>query len=637
MQLTKILTKKLTSFWLLSLAAVAFVFLLCAVMSFIQLTYSFQQQKVAELETMLVAHHKLHGDSQLDTWLPPLLSAYNAVDFTLTHDKQVIYQLHQDNPILPESSLTLYQRQLEHGLSLSLTLPAPFVLYHLGWSESVILLIGFIAIGLFVRFGHRWYSRELDGIEQLAQRSKLILEGNLAQAAQLPTNGKPRLINRALTKLLTDLDDAHKERGRLDQFIRKDTFLDKQTQIGNGIFFQNRLDALSHNQQMIAHGVLMLIEFDDVDLVEDKLGESDLTAMLTLTTEAITAVLAQYEDSIFARRSYQQLVIVVPQLSLAEADQLAQRVLKACLALPFYGIGNPENFLHLGSAFFKAGDLQVQLIDEAEMALRAAQLQQVNNWFMYDKGAVDEEIAKGSVRWRSFLENALVSKRFFTLQQAVVDNDNSILHYEVFSRARDHQGKDVSATLFIPMANKCGLMPQIERQILEQVLFTLMPQNDATYCINLSLDTLVSRAFVRWIQSTLLEHRPLAARLIFEVSEDIIVKHQKNTALVKSLDMLRKMGAKLAVDHVGQHVVGTHYIQEFHFDLVKLHRSIVRQVHQRSENQLFIRSLIGGLYRAEVKVIAEGVESFEEWQTLKILGVSAAQGEYLAQITETEA
>ncbi|WP_351088549.1 RNase E specificity factor CsrD [Shewanella sp. S1-49-MNA-CIBAN-0167] len=635
MKLTKILTKKLTSFWLLSLVAVAFVFLLCAVMGFTQLTYTFQQQKVAELETMLAADYQQHGNNQFSTWLPPLLTAYNAVDFALSQGSQLVYQFHRSKADTPSSSLTLYQTQLSHGkLSMTITLPPPFSLHDFGWHELIMLVIGFISIGIFVRFGYGWYSRELDGIEQLALRSKLILDGHLKQAADMPTNGKPRMINRAISQLLAELDDACKERGRLDQFIRKDTFLDKQTQIGNPIFFQNRLDGLSHNQKMIVHGVLMLIEFDDVDLVEDQYGESGVKTMLSLTTQAITTALVQYEDSIFARRSYSQLAIVVPQLSQVEADQLAQRILKTCLALPFSGIGNPDNFLHLGCAFFKIADLQVQLVEEAEMALRAAQLQRVNNWFMYDKGALDEQIAKGSVRWRSFIENALVSKRFFTLQQVIVDSDNQILHYEIFSRARDLHGNDVRATLFIPMANKCGLMPQIERQMLEQVLFRLMSENTSTYSINLSLYSLTSRAFVRWLQSTLLEHRPLAARLIFEVSEDIIVKNQKNTSLLKTLDMLRKMGAKLAVDHVGQYVVGTHYIQEYHFDLVKLHRSIVRRVHQRSENQLFIRSLIGGLYRAEVKVIAEGVECFEEWQTLKILGVSAAQGEFLGQRSE---
>lgn len=56
MKFTRMLTTKLTSFWLMSLAAIAFVFLLSAMMSFVQLTYKFQQQKVAELETMLVTN-----------------------------------------------------------------------------------------------------------------------------------------------------------------------------------------------------------------------------------------------------------------------------------------------------------------------------------------------------------------------------------------------------------------------------------------------------------------------------------------------------------------------------------------------------------------------------------------------------
>ena len=353
MKLTKILTKKLTSFWLLSLAAVAFVFLLCAVMGFTQLTYTFQQQKVAELETMLVADYQQHGNKQFSTWLPPLLTAYKAVDFSLSHNSQLIYQFHHEQASASKSSLTLYKSSLSKGqLLMTMTLPPPFSLRNFGWHELVILLIGFTSIGFFVRFGYGWYSRELDGIEQLAQRSKLILDGHLKQAADVPTNGKPRMINRAISKLLAELDDAHKERGRLDQFIRKDTFLDKQTQIGNPIFFQNRLDGLSHHQKMVAHGVLMLIEFDDVDLVEDQFGEGGVKAMLSLTTEAITAVLMQYEDSIFARRSYSQLAIVVPQLSLLEADQLAQRILKTCIALPFYGIGNPDNFFHLGCAFW---------------------------------------------------------------------------------------------------------------------------------------------------------------------------------------------------------------------------------------------------------------------------------------------
>ncbi|MCS6119494.1 RNase E specificity factor CsrD [Shewanella baltica] len=647
MKFTRMLTTKLTSFWLMSLAAIAFVFLLSAMMSFVQLTYKFQQQKVAELETMLVDQYQHQPDWDLEAWLPPMLLAYNAVDFRLTLKDEVIFA-YEGN--LTTQNAMVYDHVLDpkSGLRMQLTLTQPFEHYTFSWYEILILLVGVLAVAALVRFGYLWFSQQLDGIEELALRSRLILQGKHEQALATPGNGKPRLINRALTKLLEELQDAQKERGRFDKFIRSNTFLDAETRIGNRLFLNNRLDALSHNQAMLAHGVIYLLEMDDLDLLQQSQGEAVTKELLNSTVNAISQLLQTQANSIFARRSHNQFAIVVPQISLIEADQFASKLLKICLSQPLPEVDNSDNFFHLGCAYFTAGDNAAQLIEEADMALRAAQLQGNSNWFMYDKGAIDEEFAKGSVRWRSFLENALVQRRFFPFSQPIIDSDGNEHHKEIFTRARDNQGALIRATLFIPMANKCGLMPQVERQIIERVLLLLSNelaggvQNTQTnkksapqiYSINLSLDSLMSRAFTQWLKTTLLEYRHLTTRLIFEVSEDIVIQHQEK--LQPKLDMIRKMGARLCVDHVGQQVVGTYYIRECHFDLIKLHRSIVRHIHLRPENQLFIRSLIGGLYRTEVQVCAEGIEVFEEWQTLQILGVGAAQGMYFSEPIEAK-
>ncbi|NMH65206.1 RNase E specificity factor CsrD [Shewanella salipaludis] len=635
MKLTRMLTKKLTSFWLTSLAAVAFVCLLIAVMSFMQLTYKFQQQKVMELESMLVEHYQAESDWSLDTWLPPMLIAYNAGAFRLSLERELLFEYEGNTH---DSNVIVYDHVLdsEHGLSMYLTLPQPFARHSLGWYELLIFLVGMTAIALFVRFGYLWLSRQLEGIEELAQRSQLILQGRHEQALATPGKGKPRLINRALTHLLEALQDAHKERGRLDKFIRANTFLDTETQIGNHLFLKNRLDALSDEHGMITYGVLYLLEMDDLDALEASLGETPALELLHGTIAGINRVLLTQADSIFARRSRNQFAVVVPQISLGEADKLAAKLLKVCLSQPLPEFDNRDNFYHLGGAYFEAGDAQEQLVEEADMALRAAQLQGSSNWFMYDKGIVDDKLFKSSVRWRSFLENALANKQFLAFSQPIMDSDNQLHHEEIFTRVRDGQGGIILATSFIPMANKCGLMPQIERQILERVLFGLLgdPGNRRVrYSVNLSLDSLLSRSFMRWLQTCLLEHRHLTSRLIVEVTEEMVIHHRER--LKPQLDMIRKMGVTLCVDHVGQQVVGTYYIKEYHFDLVKLHRSIVRRIHVRQENQLFIRSLIGGLYRADVQICAEGVELFEEWQTLRILGVSAAQGLYFREPEET--
>lgn len=632
MKFTRILTTKLTSFWLMSLAAIAFVFLLSAMMGFVQLTYKFQQQKVSELESMLVNHYHTQPDWELESWLPPMLLAYNAVDFRLTLNDDVLFA-YKGN-VLAQNAM-VYNHLLDPaGLRMTLTLPQPFAHYSVSWYEILILGVGLLAVIALVRLGYSWFSQQLDGIEELAERSRLILQGKHEQALATPGKGRPRLINRALTKLLEELQDAQKERGRFDKFIRSNTFLDAETRIGNRLFLNNRLDALSNDQGMVAHGVIYLLEMDDLDLLQQAKGEQVAKDLLSATVNGISQILQSLPNSIFARRSHNQFAIVVPQISLIEADQLASKLLKVCLSQPLPDVENSDNFFHLGCAYFTAGDNAAQLIDEADMALRAAQLQGNSNWFMYDKGAIDEEFAKGSVRWRSFLENALVQRRFYPFRQPIIDSDGIEHHREIFTRARDNQGALIRATLFIPMANKCGLMPQIERQMIERVLALLSNVQSANqvYSVNLSLDSLMSRAFTQWLKTTLLEYRHLAPQLIFEVSEDIVIHHQEK--LQPKLDMIRKMGARLCVDHVGQQVVGTYYIRECHFDMIKLHRSIVRHIHLRPENQLFIRSLIGGLYRTEVQVCAEGVEVFEEWQTLQILGVGMAQGMYFSDPIE---
>lgn len=626
MKLTGMLTKKLTGFWLMSLVAIAVVFLFASLMNFVHLTYTFQQHKVSELESVLATHFQEDNDWQLDAWLPPLLIAYDAAEFSLTQGQTVLYQ-YKDKTA--SNNLMVYKGMIgkERDIAMYLTLPQPFEEHNIDLYEILILVIGVLAVIIFVRYGNLWFAQQLSGIEILLKRSRLILKGRHEKALEFAVDGKPRVINRALTRLLEELKDAHKERSRFDKFIRSNTFLDPSTRIGNRLFFKNRLDALSNTKGMMGHGVLYLLEMEDLDLLQQKLGEQVISELIQANISDLNQVLNSQPGCIFARRSHNQFAIVIPQVSLKEADQLAIRLLKVCMSHAVQSIKGQDNIYYLGGAYFKTGDDKLQLLEEADMALKAAQLQGSSNWFMYDKGAVDIEFAKGSVRWRSFLEGALVDRRFVAFTQPVIDSDELVHHQEVFTRGRDRAGNLVRATMFIPMAKKCGLMPQIERQIIERVMFGLLtkPENaHVSFCINLCLDSLTSRAFVRWLQTTLLEYRHLATRLLFEVSEVDVVQHQEK--LRGPLDMLRKMGARLSVDHVGLQVVSTHYIKEFHFDQIKLHRSIIRQIHLRPENQLFVRSLIASLYRTDVEVCAEGVEALEEWQTLKILGISAAQG-----------
>ncbi|WP_298771538.1 RNase E specificity factor CsrD [uncultured Shewanella sp.] len=636
MKLTRMLTKKLTSFWLFSLAGVAFILFFTAVLSFVQLTYEFQQQKVSEIESMLVSHYQHDNDWKFDSWLPPILIAFKAQHFSLSQNGKKTFEYKDKSE---HTNTVTYEKVInkEQGIVMKMTLPEPFTVNHVGWYEVLIIVIGGLIVAAVVRFGFYWFSMQLEGIEGLAQRSQSILKGEYDRALLEKGTGQPRVINRALTRLLQELEDASKQRARFDQSIRSNTFLDPETGIGNRVFFDNRLDALTDDLKMTMPGVMYFLEIEDLDLLQQDSSFEKVDEMLSLIVLPINQVLSLQVNSFFARRSFNQFAIIVSQISQAEADRLAAKLLKICLRQVSSLIRETNDFVHLGGAYFNIGEDKDILLEEADMALRAAQLQGTSSWFMYDKGALDRDLSKGSVQWRSFLESALVNKRIFAFSRTVFDNEMLEQHREITCRLRDTQDHLIRATLFLPMAIKCGLTPQIERQVIETVLFDILRSQRGgqhKYSINLSLDTLMSRAFIRWLMRTLLEYRHLTSHLIFEVNEIIVVNHIDK--IRDTLNMIRKMGAALCVDRVGQQVVSAQYIKQCHFDLVKLHKSIIRKIHLREENQLFIRSLMGGLPRKDIVFGAEGVTSFEEWQTLLILGINIGQGPFFSELIEEE-
>ncbi len=113
-------------------------------------------------------------------------------------------------------------------------------------------------------------------------------------------------------------------------------------------------------------------------------------------------------------------------------------------------------------------------------------------------------------------------------------------------------------------------------------------------------------------------------RLCFEFTESHLVKHLDYMRPV--LKMIAAFNCQIVVGQVGRTIVSTHYIKEFKIDYLKLHRSLVKGIERRSENQLFVRSMVGVCRGADTQIIAVGVESEGEWKILQSLGVNGVQG-----------
>ncbi|NMP31917.1 EAL domain-containing protein [Thalassotalea sp. M1531] len=444
-----------------------------------------------------------------------------------------------------------------------------------------------------------------------------------------PITGKDP-ISESIAEIIKNLQEAKNKQGENELQIRERLLLDPETGVGNREYFNNRLEALLKEED--SRGAVLIICLKDYDTVQTAYGAHQALESVEQCIALIKKRLVNYSNYFIARPNEAELALLLPGLYADETAKLADKLMASFKQIPLpVGITKDE-FIHAGIACFAGQNQAYKVMAEADMALRNAQLQGPSQWFMYDSGEVASESAKGSLKWRTFLTNAIEKNAFVIFFQPVIaSQSDQILHHEVLSKVRDNQGKLISARVFLPMAQKCGLNARVDLLVFEQVcrLLQYEKKQQEACSLNVSIDALLDEKFIE-VMFTRLAHTPdIAKRLIIEVSEYHLVK--KHSKLIAVLSLLHELGVKILADKVGQYVVSTDYLNDCPISFIKLHRSIVYQIHEKIENQVFIQSLKARCIQHNVKIYALGVESKDEWRTLVHLGVTGGQGHFFTE------
>jgi len=454
-----------------------------------------------------------------------------------------------------------------------------------------------------------------------------------AQQDEMAIDVKPHLtyepVVQKIQRLNQQLQQAEQNDSRIEQLIRQRALLDSETGIGNREYFSNRLDALLSEDD--AQGAVLLIQFNDAVLFSDEHRHVDLLPLLAAAINRIEQRLASLPQYFIARQNDAELAVLVPNCYVDETRKLADKLLQSLCHTRLPIAINTDELVHIGISCFHHQQAY-QIMAEADMALRTAQLQGPSQWFMFDSNEMAPVSIKGSLWWRTLLLWVLSHDAIETFFQAVIASHNdSIIHIETLAKIKDKQGKYISASLFLPMAQKCGLSTQIDLAMFALVWQQLerdIPLN-TRYSLNVSTESLLSADASQHLLYQLDSAPDLAKRLIIEISEYHLVR-QFDT-LLPVLTQLKATGVDILVDRVGQYLVNANYLKSGLISYVKLHRSIVLNIHRKPENQVFIQSIKTLCEEQNVAVYALGVETFTEWQTLQRLGIDGGQGHFFTK------
>ncbi|MCW8330414.1 RNase E specificity factor CsrD [Photobacterium sp. SDRW27] len=576
------------------------------------------------------------GSQSLSRWLPKLLKASNVVELEVGSSAGVVYAFKGLQPVNNPNILHQSYYELNHnpGFYINLKSIPPYTTftYSIGAMSSISLAIVIIIMGLV--WGMNWLRQQLYGSELLEHRGRLILAGKVEDNAVGDEQEWPATASLALDQMIAELKDARQERSRFDTFIRTHTFLDQLTGAANRVLFDSRLQSMVQDQE--THGAVILIRISDWDELLAEKGKDVADELIQDVGMILSNQIQRYPDTVLARYFDAEFAILLSQQSAKEVKLFTNQLMNALERLVPTAPLQPDNWCHLGVSFWSSGERRGRIMDEADMALRSAQLQGTNSWYAFKKDQQWED-ARGSVRWRTLLDAVFSSGGPMLYQQPVLAlDDETIIHRELLARIKDENGMIIKASRFLSAVEQVGFNSRMDKLVIGQALQLLkgQPGND-TLSVNVSVEALLEKEFVRWLRVELLQTpRTVLNRLSFELSEGALVKHLD--AMRPIARMLVGLGCKLVVDQAGRTIVSTHYIKDIKADYIKLHRSLVREIDQRQENQLFVRSMLGATADSDAQVIAVGVENEKEWRVLKQLGVQGGQGRYFAAEVSVE-
>jgi FOG: EAL domain len=569
---------------------------------------------------------------QLAPALDEIMAPVDAVSVDFIQDGKSIFHYTRKSSYRPAGSYYRYREvtvdALKHpGMQIHLSYEDPMANYFRSLMTTLPLTLTIAFMVLMVFIAVRWLRRQLAGQELLEMRAIRILNGERGAKAKGSVHEWPARTSSAMDMLLSEIQFAGEQRSRMDTLIRAYAAQDNKTGLSNRLFFDNQLATLLDDQENVgAHGIVMMIRLPDADLLRDSWGREAAEEHIFMMINLLSTFMLRYPGALLARYHRSDFTVLLPHRTLKEADSIAGQLLKAVDALPVTKILDRDDIMHIGICAWRSGQSSQQVMEHAEAAVRNAVLQGSNSWAIYDDSLPEK--GRGNVRWRTLIEQMLRRGGPRIYQKPAVTLDGRVHHRELTCRIYDGN-EEVIAAEYLPMVLEFGLVEEYDRLQITRVLPFLNFWPEENLALQVSVESLIHPRFQRWLRDALMQcEKTQRKRIIFELAEADVCQHISRLHSVVRL--INALGSRIAVVQAGLTLVSTSWIKQLEVELIKLDPSLVRNIEKRSQNQLLVQSLVEACKGTTMQVFAPGVRSRSEWQVLTECGVSGGQGDFFA-------
>ncbi len=186
----------------------------------------------------------------------------------------------------------------------------------------------------------------------------------------------------------------------------------------------------------------------------------------------------------------------------------------------------------------------------------------------------------------------------------------------------------VSPAEFVPLAEQTGNMRRLTSWVLRAAIRQMEAWRkeglEVDVAVNLSPADILDEDLGDEVLSTLAAHGVPPTSLLLEITESAVMRDPDVAA--RNMQLLQVSGVRFAIDDFGTGYSSLSHLSRLPFDELKIDRSLLAHAHDRAEDATIVASTIELAHRMKLRVVAEGVETSENWNLLKKLGCDFAQG-----------
>ncbi len=494
---------------------------------------------------------------------------------------------------------------------------------------SLIYLLVMTGFGVFVGAGASVLLSNgiLRPVQELTEGAEAFGSGQLSHRIDIGSEDEFGRLARSFNRMA-------ESRQRAEEALRQLAHHDPLTKLPNRTLFQIRLvEALENarrTDRMVAVHFLDLDHFKDVN---DTLGHPAGDMLLQHVSGRLSECVRR-SDTV-ARLGGDEFAIIQTNLDHQRGIAvLAQRIIES-LSKPFDLDGEiVYTGTSVGITVYPQDDSEAEmLIKDADMALYRAKQEGRGKYQLYNPGMNDEVQARKSLEQE--LRKAIERDEFFLTYQPQIElGDGNVIGAESLIRWQHPEKGLISPGDFIPVAEQAGLITKLTEFVLRESCKQAKAWQDdglgeLRVSVNLSPVDFKRPDLIALMNRVLTEANLEAKYLHLEITEGMVMSGIDSA--IETLSALRALGIELSIDDFGTGYSSMNYLKQFPVGGLKIDQSFIRDILVNRQDASITKAIIKVGHSLSLKVIAEGVETREQMDFLRLRACDEVQGYWISR------